>query len=115
MKVLIVAKFWDASAGIAALRPMKIAKYLLKDGHEVAVICGKEYASSPDPCRDLTELRKNRNYTEIPAFTYSSFIEKEDRLYKKRNSPSNGKAAENKGDKAEKGLAAAIVIAVRFG
>lgn len=85
MNVLIVAKFWDASAGIAALRPMKIAKYLLQNGHRVAVICGRDYAASADPCRDLVELREQDHYIEIPAFTYTSFYKKEDAIYQRRN------------------------------
>ncbi|MBR3289657.1 MAG: glycosyltransferase, partial [Clostridia bacterium] len=83
--VLIVAKYWDASAGIAALRPMKIAKYLLRAGHRVAVLCGHEYAALADPCPDLRALRSDPGYTEIPAFSYSSVFKKEDAIYQKRN------------------------------
>ena len=93
MNVLIVAKFWDASAGIAALRPMKIAKYLLKQGHRVAVICGRDYAETATPCRDLVSLREQEHYTEIPAFTYSSIYRKEDAIYKRRNETAAPKAA----------------------
>ena len=93
MNVLIVAKFWDASAGIAALRPMKIAKYLLQKGHRVAVICGQEYAASADPCRDLTALRAQDGYTEIPAFTYTGLYKKEDAIYKRRNAVPAAKPA----------------------
>ena len=85
MNILIVAKFWDASAGIAALRPMKVAKYLLRAGHRVAVICGKEYAELPEPCADLAALRTQKNYLELPAFTYSGLIDKENRIYLRRN------------------------------
>ena len=85
MNILIIAKFWDASAGIAALRPMKIAKYLLRAGHAVTVICGKDYAELDKPCRDLTELRKFERYTEIPAFSYSSVFRKENEIFVRRN------------------------------
>lgn len=74
MKVLIVAKFWDSSAGIGALRPMKIAEYLIKNGHEVAVICGKEYCDG-----------SNTLYTKLPAFFYTGIYEKENNIYKRRN------------------------------
>ena len=93
MNVLLVAKFWDASAGIAALRPMKIAKYLLQQGHRVAVICGQEYAASADPCRDLVELRTKDGYLEIPAFTYTGFYRKEDAIYQRRNAAPAAKPA----------------------
>ena len=103
MNVLIVAKFWDASAGIAALRPMKIAKYLLQNGHRVAVICGQEYAAAEHPCRDLQALREQENYTEIPAFTYSGFYRKEDAIYKRRNAgaPVKATAADAAAESAE--------------
>ena len=85
MNVLIIAKFWDSSAGIGALRPMKVAKYLLQKGHNVAVICGSEYSENTNPCRDLLHLRKQSNYIELPAFNYSGVIKKENDYYVRIN------------------------------
>lgn len=76
MKILIIAKFWDQSAGIGALRPMKIAKYLSKAGHEVAVVCGREYVKGNST---------NLQYIEIPAFSYTGIVAREDAFYKRRN------------------------------
>jgi len=85
VKILIVAKFWDSSAGIGALRPMKIAKYLIKAGHDVAVVCGDEYAGFDFfESQRLDESYKPR-YFQLPAFSYSGIVAKEDRLYKRRN------------------------------
>ena len=85
MNILVIAEFWDASAGIGSLRPMKIAKYLLKLGHNVTVICGSEVALLEAPCKDLLNLRKQDGYIEIPVFRYSGLYKFEDSWYKRRN------------------------------
>ncbi len=75
MRILIIAKFWNSSAGIGALRPMKIAQYLIAAGHEVAVICGEAYANQNG------EL----NCLQLPAFSYTGIVAKEDAFYQRRN------------------------------
>lgn len=82
MNVYVIAERWGSAVGIGSLRPMKIAKYLLRKGHRVVVVCGA-YAAESESDDDLDYLRAQKNYTELPIFDYSGIYKLEDNYRKK--------------------------------
>lgn len=74
---------WDSSAGIGALRPMKFAKYLLRAGHNVTVVCGMEVAHLENPGTELVYLRSLPGYAEKPVMRCTGVFEMEDRIVRR--------------------------------
>jgi len=58
-RILIVSYYFGPQNAIGAVRPTKLAKYLVRMGHEVTVICGIGMTSLKDPTleRDMRELK----------------------------------------------------------
>ena len=58
-RVLLVSHCFAPQNKIGAVRPTKLAKYLLRMGYQVTVLCGKDYTTVRDPllARDLEPMR----------------------------------------------------------
>lgn len=81
MNVLIIVERWGEESGIGFLRPMKIAKYFLKRGDDVTVVCGERIKYFTKFGRDIENMRKQELYTELPALGYSGLFGLEDRKW----------------------------------
>lgn len=58
MKILLISYFFAPHNNIGAVRPTKLAKYLIRMGHEVTVLCsgGRDGESDPALKRDMANI-----------------------------------------------------------
>jgi len=68
MRFLIITERWGSFAGIAAVRPMKFAKYLLLKGHHVMVLYGTDNSQTICEDPELNWLHQQQNYSEKRVF-----------------------------------------------
>ena len=58
-RILLISHCFAPQNKIGAVRPTKLAKYLLRMGYQVTVLCGKDYTAVQDPllARDLEQMQ----------------------------------------------------------
>ncbi|MFH1880951.1 MAG: hypothetical protein ABIK64_09160, partial [Bacillota bacterium] len=78
-RILLVSHCFAPQNKIGAVRPTKLAKYLLRMGYEVTVLCGKDLSTVIDPLlmRDLDQL------TDVHVVREKSLL----RWWKERSQP----------------------------
>jgi hypothetical protein len=94
-RILLISHCFAPQNKVGAVRPTKLAKYLLRMGYEVTVLCGKDFSPVIDPllARDLEAMRDVHTVVEKSLF----------RWWKERRKPAaaGGNAADRKPEPAK--------------